>query len=189
MIEYISLKLDTLTFSEINAHSAGEISKLIFDPELKLIEAEFRQLPEGMCSLQEFVVIMLRVLKFSIEVAPQAAIGLREMFSTVAAGRKLIDYPSLFKYVVGQVVSVKDQISNTEFQMRFHENKLQDFLFHDKGIKRVFYSKELRLTICLDRESNQIKFYDREMKLFTRFLASKDKHEGRNPMILEAGYC
>jgi hypothetical protein len=87
------------------------------------------------------------------------------------------------------VVSVKDQVSNTEFQMRFHENKLQDFLFHDKGIKRVFYSKELKVTICLDRDSNQIKFYDKDMKLTTRYLASKDKHEGRNPAILEAGYC
>jgi hypothetical protein len=112
-IEYISLKLDCLTFSEISAHSAGEISKLIFDAELRLIEAEFRQLPDGLCSLQEFVIVMLRVLKFPIEVTPQAVVGLREMFSTVAASRKLIDYMSLFKYVVGQVVSVKDQVSNT----------------------------------------------------------------------------
>lgn len=133
--------------------------------------------------------MMLRVLKFPLEVAPQAAIGLREMFATVAAGRKLIDYGSLFKYVVGQVVSVKDQVNNTEFQMQFHENKLQDFLFHDKGIKRVFHHKELHITICLDRESNQVKFYDREMKLVGRYLASKDKHEGRNPGILEASYC
>jgi hypothetical protein len=63
--------------------------------------------------LQEFVIVMLRVLKFPIEVTPQAVVGLREMFSTVAASRKLIDYMSLFKYVVGQVVSVKDQVSNT----------------------------------------------------------------------------
>jgi hypothetical protein len=27
------------------------------------------------------------------------------------------------------------------------------------------------------------------MKLMSRYLASKDKHEGRNPAILEAGYC
>jgi hypothetical protein len=63
---------------------------------------------------------MLRVLKFPLDVMPQAAIGLREMFSTIAAGKRLIDYHSLFKFVVGQVVSVKDEISNTEFQMRFH---------------------------------------------------------------------
>jgi hypothetical protein len=64
--------------------------------------------------------MMLRVMKFDIEVCPQASIGLREMFATIAAGARLIDYQSLFKYVVGQVVSAKEQVSNTEFQMRFH---------------------------------------------------------------------
>lgn len=57
--------------------------------------------------------------------------------------------------------------------MRFQEHKLQDFLFHDKGIKRVFYSKELKVTICLDRETNQLKFYDKDMKLIGRFYAAK----------------
>lgn len=134
-----------------------------------------------MCSLQEFVIVMLKVMRFDIEVCPQAAIGLREMFAIVGAGAKLIDYHSLFRYIVGQVVSAKEQISNTEFQMRFRENKLQDFLFHDKGIKRVFYSKELKVTICLDRVSNQLKIYDKDMKLAARFIPNKDKHEARNP--------
>lgn len=54
-------------------------------------------------------------------------------------------------------------------------------MFHDRGIKRVAYSKEMKVTICLDRDSNQLKFYDRDMKLTGRFIPSKDKHEGRNP--------
>jgi hypothetical protein len=45
--------------------------------------------------------IMMLVMRFSLDVTPQAAIGLREMFATIAAGRRLIDYHSLFKFVVG----------------------------------------------------------------------------------------
>jgi hypothetical protein len=45
--------------------------------------------------------------------------------------------------------------------MRFTENKKQDYLFHDRGIKKVYYSKDLKVTICFDRFTNQIKFYDK----------------------------
>ena len=73
--------------------------------------------------------------------------------------------------------------------MRFTQNKKQDYLFHDKGIKTIFYVKDLKITICLDKNNHQLKIYDKDMKLTNKFSTDKDKHDSKNTSIIQMGYC
>lgn len=44
---------------------------------------------------------------------------------------------------------------------------------HDNGIKRIKYSKDLKIVFSLDERSNAIKIYDSEMKNIFKFSAKK----------------
>ena len=69
--------------------------------------------------------------------------------------------------------AMKEEEQNTEFQVRVIERKKQDYLLHDNGIKRVYYSKDLKMIFSVDEKSNSIKFYDQDMKNVNRFIPKK----------------
>lgn len=57
--------------------------------------------------------------------------------------------------------------------MRLIERKKQDYLLHDNGIKKVYYSKDLKMIFSLDERSNSVKFYDQDMKNVAKFTPKK----------------
>lgn len=62
---------------------------------------------------------------------------------------------------MGEVVNFTDEAHHdTEFEIRFIENKMQDFLIHDNGVQKIFHSHDLQKYIVLDEGSNIIKIYD-----------------------------
>lgn len=71
---------------------------------------------------------------------------------------------------MGEVVNFTDENQHdTEFQIQFTENKMQDFLMHDNGVKKILYSNDLHKYIVLDENSNIIKIYDENIKIIARF--------------------
>ena len=46
---------------------------------------------------------------------------------------------------------------------------MQDFLMHDNGVKKIYYSNDLKKYIILDEGSNIIKIYDQRMKIVSKF--------------------
>jgi DNA-directed RNA polymerase subunit N (RpoN/RPB10) len=104
---------------------------------------------------------MLRVMNFPFEKTPFYLVGLKDMFNEIVEdGRNCIDYPQFFKYILGELVTIKEEEQNTEFQVQIQERKKQDYLLHDNGIKRICYSKDSRLLFSLDERANSIKIYD-----------------------------
>ena len=52
---------------------------------------------------------------------------------------------------MGEVVDFNDENQlDTQFEIQFTENKMQDFLMHDNGIKKITYSYDLHKYIVLD---------------------------------------
>lgn len=49
------------------------------------------------------------------------------------------------------------------------ENKIQDYLMHDNGVKKIYYSKDLKKYLILDQHSSLIKIYDLHMKIIAKF--------------------
>lgn len=47
-------------------------------------------------------------------------------------------------------MTIKEEEQNTEFQVQMQERKKQDYLLHDNGIKRIKYSKDLKMVFSLD---------------------------------------
>lgn len=72
--------------------------------------------------------------------------------------------------------------------MRLIERKKQDYLLHDNGIKRIYYSTDLKMMFSLDERSNTIKFYDQDMKNTHKWTPKKDKHRNKFPIILDFDY-
>ena len=73
------------------------------------------------------------------------------MFNEIKPERKdVITYPMFFKYVIGEVLDFKEEEQNTEFQVRFQELKKQDYLLHDTGIKKFYYSNDQKIYFTLD---------------------------------------
>ena len=104
---------------------------MIFEKELQSVKEHFEELPNGECRVEHFIVIMLRVLSFPLEKVPLYMVGLKDMFYEVAEeGRNFVTYPAVFKYLVGELVTMKEEKQSTEFQVRFEENKKQDYLCH-----------------------------------------------------------
>lgn len=63
---------------------------------------------------------MMRVIKFPFEKIPLFMIGLKDMFfEIVDEGKDFIGYEKFFKYIVGEVVTLKEEEQNTEFQVHF----------------------------------------------------------------------
>lgn len=83
---------------------------------------------------------------------------------------------------------MKEEEQNTEFQVRLTERKKQDYLLHDNGIKRIYYSNDLKMMMSLDERSNMIKMYDQDMKNVNKFSPKKEKHHNKFPIILDFDY-
>ena len=83
---------------------------------------------------------------------------------------------------------MKEEEQNTEFQVRLIERKKQDYLLHDNGIKKVYYSKDLKMVFSVDERSNSVKFYDQDMKNISKFSPKKEKHHNRYPQIIDFDY-
>jgi hypothetical protein len=65
---------------------------------------------------------------------------------------------------------------------------MQDYLMHDNGVKKIYYSKDLKKYLVLDQNSSIIKIYDLNMKIITKFEPNKDKHNKKHPIILNFDY-
>ena len=128
--------------------------------------------------------MMLRVMRFEFEKTPLWLVGVKNMFFEIAEKGGLVSYAMLFKYMLGETVSLKEEEQNSEFQVQFVEHKKQDCLLHDTGVKKIFYSKDLKYYLCLDEGARGLKVYDREMKIVGKFSPSKDKHGKKFPAIL-----
>lgn len=61
-------------------------------------------------------------------------------------------------------------------------------MLHDNGIKKIFYSNDLKIVLSLDNNENMIKIYDSDMKNINRISARKDMHNGRVPQIIDFDY-
>jgi hypothetical protein len=62
---------------------------------------------------------------------------------------------------MGEVVNFTDETQyDTEFEIQFSENKAQDFLIHDNGVRKILHSHDLQKYIVLDEGSSIIKIYD-----------------------------
>ena len=128
-------------------------------------------------------------MKFSFERSPLYMVGLKDMFyEIVEEGHHVINYPQFFKYILGELVMMKEEEQNTEFQVQILQKKKQDYLMHDNGIKRIKYSKDLKIVFSLDERSNAIKIYDSEMKNIFKFSAKKQKHGNKFPWIVDFDY-
>ena len=133
--------------------------------------------------------MMLRVMKFPFEKTPYFMIGLKDMFYEIVEEKAtFIHYDMFFKYILGEIINIKEEEQNTEFQVRYEEDRKQDYLLHDTGVKRLIYSKDLKLYLCLDEGANTLKIYDKEMKIISRFSPSKDKHGKKFPNIVNFHY-
>jgi hypothetical protein len=106
----------------------------------------------------------------------------------VTGGKGGVSYHSFFRYVLGELVSLKEEQQNTEFQVQLQERKKQDYLLHDNGIKRIRYSKDLRVLFSLDHRANSIRLYDADMKGLPKFAPKKEKHGNKFPLILDFDY-
>jgi hypothetical protein len=133
--------------------------------------------------------IMLKVMHFPFEQAPLFLVGLKDMFYEIAAdGREAIVFPQLFRYVVGELVTLREEEQNTEFQVHFQEGRKQDYLLHDNGIRRVLTANDLRVTVSLDERENMLKFYDQDMRNSHRLQARKEVHFGKTPPVVDFDY-
>jgi hypothetical protein len=65
---------------------------------------------------------------------------------------------------------------------------MQDFLIHDNGVKKIYFSQDLKKYIVLDNSSNIIKIYNEQMKIIARFEPNKEKHNKKRPEILTFDY-
>lgn len=93
---------------------------MVFEAELAKIKEEFGKLPNSECRIEHFILIMMRVIKFPFEKIPLFMIGLKDMFfEIVDEGKDSIGYEKFFKYIVGEVVTLKEEEQNTEFQVHF----------------------------------------------------------------------
>ena len=68
---------------------------------------------------------------------------------------------------------MKEEAQGTEFHIQFLEKKKQDYLLHDNGIKKIYYSIDLKVILSLDHRENLIKIYDQDMRSLTRLAARK----------------
>jgi hypothetical protein len=59
---------------------------------------------------------------------------------------------------------------------------------HDNGIKKIYYSSDLKVVVSLDHRENMLKIYDHDMRSLTRFAGRKEMHEGRIPAIIDFDY-
>lgn len=107
----------------------------------------------------------------------------------VEENEESVDYTRLFKYILGELVSLQEEEQNTEFQVQLRERKRQDYLMHDNGIKRLRYSKDLKLMISLDQRANTLRLYNDEMRSLPKFSPKKDKHHNKFPIILDFDYA
>lgn len=106
----------------------------------------------------------------------------------MTGGKGGVSYHSFFRYVLGELVSLKEEQQNTEFQVQLQERKKQDYLLHDNGIKCIRYSKDLRVLFSLDHRANSIRLYDADMKGLPKFAPKKEKHGNKFPLILDFDY-
>jgi hypothetical protein len=65
---------------------------------------------------------------------------------------------------------------------------MQDFLMHDNGIKKIYFSKDLKIYLVLDNASAIIKIYDLRMKIVAKFEPNKEKHGKKRHRIINFDY-
>lgn len=52
---------------------------------------------------------------------------------------------------MGESISAgKIDNTNTQFKIEFEESKIQDFLLHFCGVKKLIFCKNLNIYLCLD---------------------------------------
>ena len=79
-------------------------------------------------------------------------VGLKDMFrQIVKEGKETVIFEEVFKYLVGELILIKEEDQGTQFHIQFSEKKKQDYLLHDNGIKKIYYSTDLKLILSLDR--------------------------------------
>ena len=83
---------------------------------------------------------------------------------------------------------MKEEETDTEFHIQFMERKKQDYLLHDNGIKKVYYSNDLKVVLSLDNRENMVKVYDEDMRNIGRFAGRKEMHGGKIPLIVDFDY-
>lgn len=128
-------------------------------------------------------------MNFPFEKCPYYMVGLKDMFyEIVHDGKDSINYQEFFRYILGELVTIKEEEQNTEFQVQMQERKKQDYLLHDNGIKRIKYSKDLKMVFSLDERANSIKIYDHEMKNVSKFSPKKERHGNKFPHIHDFDY-
>lgn len=89
---------------------------------------------------------------------------------------------------MGELVTLREEEQNTEFQVHYREGRKQDYLLHDNGIKRALFSPDQKVVLSLDDRENVIKIYDQEMRNTHRWQGRKEIHMGKNPMIVDFDY-
>jgi hypothetical protein len=139
--------------------------------------------------VEHFLAIMIKVMKFHFEQVPLFMVGLKDMFFEIAEeGKAGVKFEQVFRYIVGELVTLREEEQNTEFQVHFKEGRKQDYLLHDNGIRRALFSADQRIVLSLDDRENMIKVYDQEMRNTHRWQGRKDIHGGKNPMIMDFDY-
>jgi hypothetical protein len=87
-----------------------QISRLIFEGQLKEIKNELEKMPDCRCKVEHFIVMMLKVMKFPFEKTPLYMVGLKDMFFEISEeGKDTIGYEEIFKYVLGELVTLKEE--------------------------------------------------------------------------------
>jgi hypothetical protein len=60
------------------------------------------KLPDEEAHIEEFMMVMLKVMKFPFEKSPLYLVGLKDMFYDIAEeGQSCIKYSHIFKYILG----------------------------------------------------------------------------------------
>ena len=81
---------------------------------MREIKIEMGRLPGGEAKIEHWMVVMLRVMKFPFEKCPHYLVGLKDMFyEMVEEGKDAVSYPLVEKYILGELVTIKEEAQNT----------------------------------------------------------------------------
>lgn len=80
ILKYAEEYLRSTEVENLSEYSPVQISRLVFDSQLKEIEQYFLKLPDHQAYISHFIVIMLKVMKFPFEKSPLYMVGLKDMF-------------------------------------------------------------------------------------------------------------
>jgi hypothetical protein len=142
-------------------YSPSHVSKFVLNEHLLKAKEVFLNLPGERCTVEFFLLMMIKVMRFPFEKWPYYLVGVREMFVLIAEQATDISYQQFFDYVIGELLDFRTEEHHTEFQVRFEELKNQDHFLHDAGIKKFQHSPDTHLFLALDENHSAIKVYNR----------------------------